>query len=80
MLARHTLGSSHITGRGYVLFQWICILKKVNRLYANIEVPPLEEVENLIQECNSTIIDEAGRVDEVACIHNDNIRDDDVAR
>eukprot|EP00957_Ditylum_brightwellii_P033172 2513650-Ditylum_brightwellii.AAC.1 len=52
----------------------------VNRLYANIEVLLLEEVENLIQECNSTIIDEAGKVDEVACIHNDDIRDDDVAR
>eukprot|EP00957_Ditylum_brightwellii_P123215 9395079-Ditylum_brightwellii.AAC.1 len=44
MLARHTIGSSHITGKGYVLYQWISILKKVNRLYANIEVPPLEEM------------------------------------
>eukprot|EP00957_Ditylum_brightwellii_P209313 15361180-Ditylum_brightwellii.AAC.2 len=54
--------------------------EKVNRLYANIEVHPLEEVENLIQECNSAIIDEAGKLDKVSCTHNDNIRDDDVTR
>eukprot|EP00957_Ditylum_brightwellii_P197479 15046507-Ditylum_brightwellii.AAC.1 len=44
------------------------------------KVPQLEEVENLIPECNSTIIGEAGKVDEVSCIHNGNIRDDDVAK
>eukprot|EP00957_Ditylum_brightwellii_P123530 9418981-Ditylum_brightwellii.AAC.1 len=77
ILARHTLGSSHITGKGYVLYQWICILKKANKLYANIEAPAFEEVENIIQECNNTIIDEAGMADEASFIHSDDIRDDD---
>eukprot|EP00957_Ditylum_brightwellii_P086532 6583544-Ditylum_brightwellii.AAC.1 len=77
MLARHTLGSSHITEQGYVLYQWICILKKVNKLYANIEVPAFEDVENIIQECDDTIIEEAGIVDEASFIHSDDTRDDD---
>ncbi len=52
----------------------------MNRLYANIEIPPLADIENIIQECNDTIIDEAGKVDEVAFVQSDDIRSDDVAR
>eukprot|EP00957_Ditylum_brightwellii_P136589 10416103-Ditylum_brightwellii.AAC.1 len=38
MLARHTLGSSHITGLGYVLYQWICIMKKTDMILSLVKL------------------------------------------
>lgn len=55
-LAEKILGSSILLGRPYVIYQWLLVLKRVNVLYQNDNVPDFSVIEKKTVEANEEVV------------------------
>ena len=81
MLAKDTIGTFSLTGRAYVLYQWIACLKVINRYYKDISLPPFEEVKSILDKTiKKIIIDESHKVTSEVTRGIDEALGDDIAK
>ena len=80
-LAKDTFGSYSLTGRAYVLYQWIACLKVINKYYKDIFLPPFEDVKRIV-ECTMKkfILDDSLKTTNPITIGIENSIGDDVAK
>ena len=72
-------GSSVITGRGFVVFQWLAVLKEINPLYNDIKVPEFRDICKIVKDLNYELFQDSITTTHAADIMNDNALGDDVA-
>ena len=83
-LVAKAIGSANVKGRAFVIYQWLAVLKHINKWYKHDKlVPHLEmsyfhEFKHLIDECNNDLIHGAIRTDKTV-ERVANIARDDVA-
>ena len=80
-LAKDAFGSYSLTGRAYVLYQWIACLKVINKYYKDIFLPPFEDVKRIV-ECTmkKVILDDSLKTTNPITIGIENSIGDDVAK
>ena len=80
-LAKDSLGSYSLTGRAYVLYQWIACLKVTNKYYKDISLPPFEDVKRIVESIiKKIIIDDSLKTSNPVTIGIENAIGDDVAK
>ena len=56
-LVQQIMGSSMIMGRPFVIIQWLSVLKRINALYRNDDIPSWNTIESLTVEANKFVVD-----------------------
>ena len=80
-LARKTLGSSQVSARPFVVYQWLQVLRQVNEHYArDNELPPFDDVVKLVDKCNETLVKDAVMTSNEKVIIETMVGKDDVAQ
>ena len=80
-LAQKALGSSNVSGRAYVIYQWLVVLQKINWIYENDdELPAYEDFRKMIDECNQSLVEESIKTASEGVEKQANIMRDDTAQ
>ena len=70
-----------IYARGWVILQWLIVLKQVNHIhYDDVEISSLEEIEHFLEALNKELVEDVLRVTDNNAVEYEKTLGDDVAR
>ena len=79
-LIAKAIRSAYVSGRAYVIYQWLAVLRRINKWYEDDTVlPPFNEFKKTVEDCNNELIKQATLTDNKNLEKQVNIRRDDVA-
>lgn len=79
-LIKTTLGSTLVSARAYVVYQWLQVLQAVNPLYnTDPPLPPFPDVASRIQQSNDVVFEQATRITDKDTLRFEAALGDDVA-
>ena len=76
---RKVMGSNTLLGRPYVIYQWLLVLKRINPLCENDDIPEFDVVKALTEKMNSVVLNESEKTTSKEVIQRDIEESDDIA-
>jgi len=79
-LIAKAIRSAYVSGRAYVIYQWLEVLRRINKWYEDdAALPPFNEFKQTVEDCNNELIKQATLTGDKNLEKQVNIRRDDYA-